>query len=304
MQTFVRKAESKTVEPVPLLEGLVVTVIWSSSFVVAKMGLAHVGPFTAAGLRYFLGFVLLLPLLFYKGQGLKTWRNLSLRQWGWLAAVGISAYTIGNGGYFFALKFLPAVTVSFVGSLSPLLVLVMGLSWLREIPTRWQAVGVALSIVGGVLFFSPGLAAGEIIGVIAVIIGLIGFSAFGVFARFLAREGEIDTLTRTALPLAIGGGLLMLIAVPLEGPPIFPAAGWTAVLWLALVNTALGYLLYHHALRLLTALEMNVLLNLCPLGAAALAWLLLGETLTVIQIAGVVVVIFGVTLVQLVRVKK
>jgi len=49
----------------------------------------------------------------------------------------------------------------------------------------------------------------------------------------------------------------------------------------------------------LTALEMNVLLNLSPLGTAVLAWFLLDERLGVIQIIGIVAVIVGVALVQL-----
>ena len=284
--------------PVALAEGLLVATIWSSSFVVAKLGLAHVGPFTAAGLRYFLGAVILLPWIALRPPGLRAWAKLSVRQWAWLAAVGISAYTVGNGAFFLALKYLPAVTVSFTGSLSPLLVLALGLGWLREVPTRGQVVGVLLSIAGSVLFFSSGLETGEMVGLLIVAVGLVGFSLFGVMARFLARERQIDTLSRTALPLAIGGGLLMVIAWPLEGPPVFPAAGWMAVLWLAVVNTAIGYVLYHHAVHVLTAVEMNVLLNLCPLGAAALAWLVLGEQLYPIQILGVLVVIVGVTLVQ------
>ena len=301
MSSSVSLTDKVQSQPTALAEGLLVAVIWSSSFVVAKLGLAHVGPFTAAGLRYFLGFIFLLPLIAFRSPGLRAWTKLSARQWAWLAAVGISAYTVGNGAYFLALKYLPAVTVSFVGSLSPLLVLFLGLSWLREVPTRWQVLGVALSVAGSVLFFAPGIKAGELAGLLIVLVGLIGFSLFGVLARFLARERQIDTLSRTALPLAIGGGLLLIIAWPLEGPPVFPAAGWIAVLWLAVVNTALGYLLYHHAMHVLTALEMNVLLNLCPLGAAALAWVLLGERLYPIQLLGVVVLIAGVTLVQRVR---
>jgi drug/metabolite transporter (DMT)-like permease len=57
-------------------------------------------------------------------------------------------------------------------------------------------------------------------------------------------------------------------------------------------------MLYNHSLRILTALEMNVMLNLSPLGTALLAWLLLGERVTILQLAGMVVVIIGVVLVQ------
>jgi drug/metabolite transporter (DMT)-like permease len=70
------------------------------------------------------------------------------------------------------------------------------------------------------------------------------------------------------------------------------------LLWLALANTAVAYTLYNHSLRILTALEMNVMLNLSPLGTALLAWLLLGERVTFIQVVGMVVLIIGVVLVQ------
>ena len=57
-------------------------------------------------------------------------------------------------------------------------------------------------------------------------------------------------------------------------------------------------MLYNHSLQVLTALEMNVMLNLSPLGTAALAWLLLDERLSFIQIVGMFTTIIGVVLVQ------
>lgn len=56
-------------------------------------------------------------------------------------------------------------------SLSPLLVLVMSIFWLKEIPTRLQMVGVIIGLVGSVLFFSPDLSAGEPRGIGIVAIG-------------------------------------------------------------------------------------------------------------------------------------
>jgi drug/metabolite transporter (DMT)-like permease len=70
------------------------------------------------------------------------------------------------------------------------------------------------------------------------------------------------------------------------------------VAWLALVNTAFGYILYFHALKTLQALEMNAMLNLTPLGTVALAWLFLGERLSLAQSAGMLIVILGIFLVQ------
>jgi len=68
--------------------------------------------------------------------------------------------------------------------------------------------------------------------------------------------------------------------------------------WLALINTSLGYLLYNHALRELTALEMNMVMNLTPVFTAFISWILLRERLGLLQGLGLIVMIVGVILVQ------
>ena len=276
-------------------ESALATVIWASSFVFVKIGLEYMGPLTIAGFRYFLASLILLPFLLHKGT---VKQPISRRIWLRLFAIGISAYTIGNGALFWGLKYLPATTVSFLMSLSPLLILLGGAVWLKEIPTRWQVFGVIVSLLGSVLFFSSGLQSGELVGIIIVMIGLMGFMLFGILGREIAKEKQLDTLTLTTIPLAIGGSFLLLIAFPLEGIPLLSIKSVGIALWLAIINTALAYVLYNHSLQILTALEMNVMLNLTPLGTALLAWWLLGESLGFAQIIGMVIMIMGVIFVQ------
>ncbi len=69
-------------------------------------------------------------------------------------------------------------------------------------------------------------------------------------------------------------------------------------MWLALINTALAYMLHNHSLRVLTALELNALLNLSPLGTALLAAVLLHEWVTSLQLVGMTIAISGIVLVQ------
>jgi drug/metabolite transporter (DMT)-like permease len=276
-------------------ESVLATTIWASSFVFVKIGLEYMGPLTIAGFRYFLAFLILLPFLIRKGM---IRQPISRGIWLRLFAIGISAYTVGNGALFWGLKYLPATTVSFLMSLSPLLILIGGAVWLKEIPTRWQVFGIVVSLSGSVLFFSSGLKSGEPVGIVIVIVGLIGFMLFGILGREIAKVKQLDTITLTTIPLAIGGGFLLLLAFPLEGMPLLSTKSVGIVLWLAIVNTALAYILYNHSLQILTALEMNVMLNLTPLGTALLAWWLLGERLGFVQIIGMVVMIIGVIFVQ------
>ena len=215
-----------------------------------------------------------------------------------MALLGFSAYTLGNGALFWALRFLPATTGSFLMSLITVTVLLGGVFWLREIPNRVQAVGIFIVLAGMALFFSPGLKPGEPLGLAIFALALLGFTLFGLLSRIAAIDRQIDTLTLTALPLAIGGGLLLAIAVPLEGLPSASLRTWGLVLFLAAINTALGYVLYNHALQSLQAFEMNVLLNLSPIWTALLGWMLLDENLVSKQWAGIFVVLVGVMLVQ------
>jgi probable blue pigment (indigoidine) exporter len=184
-------------------------------------------------------------------------------------------------------------------SLLPLLVLGGGALFLKEMPSGWQILGVFISLLGSGIFFSGGFQAKEPLGLAIMAAGLVGFLAFSLLGRSIAREGSLDTLTLTALPLLIGGMTTLLIALAVEGIPVFSRTSLFIVLWLALVNTALGYWIYNRALRTLTALEMNMVMNLTPFFTAGLSWIILGEKLAGIQFLGMVIMVGGVAFVQL-----
>ncbi len=290
-----QKSPLKIARLLPLLTALLVTMIWSSTFVVVKFGLETLGPLTIAGLRYTLGALALLPFLFLRRSKSQP---ISRGLWMRLILIGISSYTIGNGALFWGLKYIPATTGSFLMGLIPLLVMIGGAVYLKEIPTGWQVLGVMISLVGSGVFFWGGLEPGEPLGIFIVALGLVGFMAFSLLGRGIARERSLDTLVLTTLPLLIGGLISLILALVVEGLPKFTPRSIWVVAWLAFVNTSLGYLLYNHALRDLTALEMNIVMNLTPLFTAMFSWLLLGERLEAYQGIGMLVMIAGVVLVQ------
>ena len=144
------------------------------------MGLVYVKPITLAGMRYSTAFMLLIPIMAYRGE-LKC--NLARNQWIQLFAMGLCAFTIANGALFWGLKYLPAITGSFLFSLLPLPVLFLGIIWLGEMPKRWQVVGFLATLGGSVLFFSPGLHVREPLAVGVVSLGVVAFSFYGVLSR-------------------------------------------------------------------------------------------------------------------------
>lgn len=285
----------KSTRLLALTEGFLTTIIWASSFVFIKMGLVYFKPITLAGMRYFIAFMLLIPIMAYRGE-LKF--DLARDQWIHLFIMGLCAYTIGNGALFWGLKYLPAITGSFLFSLLPLPVLFLGIIWLREMPKGWQVVGFLVALGGSALFFSPDLKAREPLAVVVVSLGVLAFSFYGVLSRKLAKDKSVSIIQLAAIPLGFGGGFLLVLGLITEGMFSLSLPGLAIILWLAVINTVFAYLLFYHSLRVLTALELHVLLNLSPLGTAVLAGLILGERLTSTQIVGMITVIVGVSLVQ------
>ena len=275
-------------------ETLLLALVLGSTLVVSRIVLHFLGPLTLTASRYFLAFLILLPFIPQRN----LFRRWPPRTWLLLLLIGVSFYALGNGALILGLRFLSATTDALLLNLVPLLVLVAGVIWLKEIPTHLQLVGVVIGVLGGVLFFSPGLSAGEPLGLAIVTVGLLGNAAYGLLGRALAREGRVDTLSLTAIPLALGSLLLLPCALLIEGVPPFVPQAWVLVVLLAVINTAVAYVLYNHALKVLAAFEVSVILSINPLVTALWSWVLLGERLQGLQVLAMAVVISGVVLVQ------
>lgn len=279
----------------PILEVLLVSAIWGSSFVGVKAALDHAGPLTIAALRYSIAAMLLIPFIDWR----KLFRSgISADLWGRFIAIGLSQYTIGNGALFLALRLIPATSASLALSLCPIPVWAFGVLVLRERPNVLQLLGTAAAVGGGFLFFQVGLVPIPLAAIGLLTVAILSFAVLPVVGRKLSRDRTVSNRALTGIPLAIGGVVLIVIAVVVEGLPRLPATTWGIILGLALVNTLGGYLLFNHALQRVRAGEANVLLSLTPISTAVIAWAAFDERLTVLQLCAMVIVIGGAGLAQ------
>lgn len=282
--------------PQAMAYGLIVSVFWASSFVLIKAGLEQVGPLTLAGLRYSVAFACLLPWLFLRRY--RPAQRLSGRDWLGLAGMGLAAYPIATGALFIGLQSISATTSSFLFSFSPVLVLLIGMVLLREFPSLGQGLGMVLILLGTYVFFAVALAGDQPVGLAITVLSAVAFALFSVMARSFTRAGRVGTLWLTALPLGIGGLSLLVVALLIEGGPRLDWKVVGLVFWLATLNTVLCYLLWNQALRRLKAFELNIMLNAMPLETALMAWIVVGEPLTVNKLAGMLLVVIGILIVQ------
>jgi len=278
---------------------LFVVFLWATSWVLVKFGLEVIPPLTFAGLRYGLASLVLLPALRTSSAGASP-RSLTRRDLGRLALLGILLYAITQGAIFLALDALPAVTVNLLWSFS--IVAVAGLSglWLAESPSPLQWAGVLVATSGALIYFLPAeLGMGERRGLLAALVGVTANAAAVILGRDVNRTGRWTPAVVTAISMSVGAAVLLGAGLALEGLPSLDLRGWSILLWLAVVNTALAFTLWNRTLRVLTAVESSVINGTMLIWVTLLAAMFLGERLGGKELAGLILVATGTLLVQL-----
>ncbi len=282
-----------------VLLAFVVVTLWSSSWVLIKLGLQDIPPLTFAGLRYFVAFLVVLPLSL-TGSNRRVLGSLTLRSWLLLGALGLTLYAVGVGGQFVALVYLPTVTTRLLFAFNTILVAMLAGALLREPSSRVQWCGVLVAMLGIYTYFYPvDIPASELVGVAAALVGMVGFALGTLLGRDVARSETVSPLLVTSVSMGVGGVVLLACGVAVQGLPPISLSNWLMILWLGVVNTALTFVMWNHSLRTLTALEANIITNVMIVEIAVLGWVFLGEHLTLIDVAGLGLVIAGTIMVQL-----
>jgi drug/metabolite transporter (DMT)-like permease len=290
-----------TSRKIAVLQALLVTFLWSTSWVLIKIGLEEMPALSFAGLRYSLAFAILLPFTL-RGECIASIRKLKPARWLQLLALGVVFYGITQGAQFMALVYLPAVTVSLMLNFTPIIAAMLGVALLSERPAPWQWLGIILTVGGAVVYFSPGKPeVTHVLGLTIAAIGLLANAASSVIGRQINRTRMLSPITVTVISMGFGSFLLLVSAVVSEGLPRLSLENWAIIVVLAVVNTAFAFTLWNHTLRTLSAAESSAINNTMLIQIAALAWLFLGESLTTTEIAGLMVTAVGVLTVQISR---
>ena len=286
------------------VQALLVTFLWSTSWVLIKLGLIEIPALTFAGLRYGIAFLCLLVYMLAARQTSPV-KSLTIRQWGLLFLFGITFFAIVQGVQFFGLAYLPAATISLILNFTSLMVALMGLLWLSEQPGWLGWLGIVLSVSGALVYFYPvGFPASQLMALLIVVFGMFVNAFSGVLGRYINHNEGIPALTVTTVSMGVGSALLLAGGIVLQGMPHISTRGWLIIGWLAVVNTAFAFTLWNFTLRTLEAMESSVINSSMLIQVALLAWIFLGESLSVKEWIGLLLAGFGVLLVQLRSTRK
>ena len=230
-----------------------------------------------------------------------TASRLDPRRARWIALAGGVFFALDLALWNTAVMQTQAAIASLLGNLTPVFVGLLSWIVLARRPRRSFWVGVLLSLIGCVLLVSAHLdtavAAGTLFGDVIAIMASVFFAAYLLTTERV--RVSMDTLTFNTL--AIVGSLVTLSAIcialgfPLTG---YPSRTWLALAGLGLISQLGAYYALVYALGHLPATVTSVSLLAQVPGTAILAMLLLDEPLSAAQIAGTVIVLAGIYIVN------
>lgn len=243
--------------------------IWGIAFMFISLGLPSFSPVLFAAFRFDIagGAILLVALV----RRSKLWPT-SRAQWtaiGIAAVLNVAAY---HAFLFWGQRFTTPAVASVIVGLNPLITTVLSAWLLTDERVGWHgAVGLALGL-GGIVTLAtlkPGsLLDARGIGELAVIAAILAWSMGSILVR-RTRHG-MDLFAFTAWQQLLGA-LVLHVAAPFADDPYFArwdADGVVSLLYLALVSSSLGFLIYFTLLERLGPIRTNLVSHVAPVFAA------------------------------------
>ena len=272
-----------------------VILIWGTTWAAIRIGLAGVPPFAGVSIR----FALAALLLFVASRLLRiAWQGGRRLRWIW-ASQTVFAFCISYGVVYWAEQWVPSGLTAILFSTFPLFVAVLAHFFLAdERLTPAAVVGVLVGFAGVALIFSDdlGALAGRQVQVASLVM-LLSPLAAAISNVILKRwAGGIHPVNLTVVPMAGTGFLMGAVSVGFErGETItFDLTSISAILYLAIVGSAVSFTIYYWLLARLPATRLSLITYGIPVVAVLIGWLFMGETVTARTLGGAGLVVLGV----------
>jgi drug/metabolite transporter (DMT)-like permease len=278
---------------------LLMALFWGGTFIAGRVIARDVQPFSAAFSRFVIASVLLLVL---------TWRvegklpGIKRKQFMPIILLGMTGVFGYNVFFFKGLSTVSAGRASVIVASNPIFITLLSALFFKEKLTLIKAAGILISVTGAVVVISRGNPS-------QVLTGSLGWGELFIFGCVLswvaysligkAVMADMSPLISVAYS-SLAGTLALLVPAYVEGVAQdfyhYSALSWLCLGYLALFGTVLGFQWYYEGIKDIGPTKASIFINFVPISAVLLAFLLLGEPITLSLLAGALLVISGVYL--------
>lgn len=273
--------------------GLVlVTIIWGSTFVITKLGLAQISPFTFLAIRFALAFGALL--LAFGRQVLQADR----RTWlggltiGLILFLGYATQTIG-------LQYTTAAKSGFITGLNVILTPILAIFILRQKATLNVVAGAVLAFAGlAVIAYNPQIASGFTKGDVLTLVCALTFAFHVTMVGKFAPD--LPPGPFTTIQMGTAGAGFAIMSLLFESWPTQATTGtWISLIYMGVIATAVVLLIQNWAQKFTTASRTAIIFTLEPVFTAVFAYLVLHESFTTRTLLGGALIFCGILAAEL-----
>lgn len=279
-----------------LIALIVLSIIWSYNWIVMKQVLRYSGPFEFAAMRFVFGSAVMFVALRIRGVSMRPPPLLPIVLIGLAQTMAFQAlvqWALVDGGA--GKTALLAYTMPFWTILITSLIL-------REHPSRRQIASLALALIGLFLVLEPWQGLGGATSAMLAIGGGVCWALGVVLTKRLLVGGKTGLLSMTAWQMLAGSAGLVLIALSVPERSIEWSGYFIgALIYNGLLSSGLAWLLWSYIVEQLPTSVAGLSSLVVPITGILLAWALLGETPSLIEAAGIVLIALALVAVTLRR---
>lgn len=273
---------------------LFVIIIWGSSFASIKIILPQVPPNTIALLRFIMASIALGIFLVITKQP-----RLQKKDLPGIFFSGLSGIAIFNVLQNQGLRYAGATDAAILIAMSPVFIALLSWVILKEGISRLQVVGIVIAFAGSVLvatngtFNNLGFNRLRIYGDLLVLLSSFAWAVFSITLKKLLKRYPPTTIMTYS---TFVGTVFLIPFSLLEYPVNFLAinpVGWINIIYLGLLASALGNLIWNSALEKVSAVTAGAYLYLSPIVAAVTALIFIHEIPSLYTITGGIIILMG-----------
>lgn len=287
-------ARSATPKPwLPLF--LSVAAIWGGSFLFMRIAAAEFGPFATAALRMGIGAMVMLPLLWWRGLLPQMWANWWPIFWTSLINAGIPFAC-----YSFAVLHITTGLSAILNATVPMFAALVAWVWLGHRLTTWRTLGIVIGFVGVVMLAGEQAALkGDSLwlSIVAIAACLVATLCYGVSGNIIKERLSHVHPWVNAGGTMLGATVWLALPAALTWPLVMPSASaWSAVTAVAIVCSALAFMLYFELLQRTDTTKTMSVTYLIPVFAIVYGVTWLDEHVTLWMLLCGAIVVLGTAL--------
>jgi drug/metabolite transporter (DMT)-like permease len=274
---------------------LTLCVVWSSTWLVIKIGLRDLPPISYAGIRFLIAIIVLLAV----SSGRVRLLPPRALDYAVLGFTGVLMFAVNYGLLFWGELHVSSGLAAVLQATIPIFGMLFAHMMLPDEPLRLHRFAGALLALGGVTMIC-----GRLLGLNGVMafwagVGIVVGAAGAAFSNVLLKVRAIQLAPAmiAAWQMIFGATPLLLVGFLVEGSPLrfhWSALSIFCLFYLAVIGSALTFLLLYWLLPRMTVARLQAISLITPPGAVALGWAIGGERFSLWSLLGACFVLAGV----------